>query len=90
MDDKNNKNENKIEHHKITLPKGGGAISGIGEKFQANAVTGTGSFSIPIPATPARGGFEPKLALSYDSGNGNSAFGLGWSVDIPCPFGKCA
>jgi RHS repeat-associated protein len=90
MDDKNNKNENKIEHHKITLPKGGGAISGIGEKFQANAVTGTGSFSIPIPATPARGGFEPKLALSYDSGNGNSAFGLGWSVDIPAVTRKTA
>jgi hypothetical protein len=26
----------------ITLPKGGGAIRGIGEKFGANPVTGTG------------------------------------------------
>jgi hypothetical protein len=26
----------------ITLPKGGGAIKGIGEKFAANPVTGTG------------------------------------------------
>ena len=29
----------------ITLPKGGGAISGIGEKFAANPVTGTGSMT---------------------------------------------
>ena len=27
----------------LVLPKGGGAIRGIGEKFAANAVTGTGS-----------------------------------------------
>ena len=27
---------------KITLPKGGGAIQGMGEKFQVNPVTGTG------------------------------------------------
>ncbi len=27
----------------ISLPKGGGAIRGIGEKFAANPVTGTGS-----------------------------------------------
>ena len=27
----------------LSLPKGGGAIRGIGEKFAANPVTGTGS-----------------------------------------------
>ena len=27
----------------ISLPKGGGAIRGMGEKFAANPVTGTGS-----------------------------------------------
>ena len=31
----------------LTLPKGGGAIRGIGEKFAANPVTGTGSMSVP-------------------------------------------
>lgn len=29
----------------ISLPKGGGAIRGIGEKFAANPVTGTGSLT---------------------------------------------
>jgi hypothetical protein len=43
----------------IALPKGGGALHGIGEKFQTNAVTGTGAFSLPIAASPGRGGFGP-------------------------------
>lgn len=32
----------------INLPKGGGAIRGMGEKFAANPVTGTGSMTVPI------------------------------------------
>jgi RHS repeat-associated protein len=67
----------------ISLPKGGGAIRGIGEKFAANPVTGTGSMTIPIYASPGRSGFGPQLALSYDSGGGNSAFGFGWSLGLP-------
>ena len=46
----------------ISLPKGGGAIRGIGEKFAANPVTGTGSMTIPIYASPGRLGFGPQLS----------------------------
>ena len=67
----------------ISLPKGGGAIRGIGEKFAANPVTGTGSLSVPIFTTPGRSGFGPQLSLSYDSGSGNGPFGFGWSLSIP-------
>lgn len=67
----------------INPPKGGGAIRGIGEKFSSNAVTGTGSLSIPIPVSPARSGFSPQLSLQYDSGSGNGAFGMGWSLSTP-------
>ncbi len=67
----------------ISLPKGGGAIHGIGEKFAANPVTGTGSMSIPIATSPGRSGFGPQLSLSYDSGSGNSPFGFGWSCSTP-------
>ena len=67
----------------INLPKGGGAINGIGEKFSANPVTGTGSMSVPIAVSPGRGGFAPQLALSYDSGAGNGPFGLGWGLSVP-------
>ena len=67
----------------ISLPKGGGAIRGIGEKLAANPVTGTGSLSVPIYTSPGRSGFGPQLSLSYDSGAGNGPFGFGWSVSLP-------
>lgn len=67
----------------LSLPVGGGAIRGIGEKFTANPVTGTGSTSIPIAISPGRSGFEPSLAITYDSGSGNGVFGLGWSLSLP-------
>src|SRR6266581_3410127 len=67
----------------ISLPKGGGAIRGIGEKFAANPVTGTGSMSIPISTSPGRSGFGPQLSLSYDSGTGNGPLGFGWSLSLP-------
>ncbi|WP_274565068.1 SpvB/TcaC N-terminal domain-containing protein [Streptomyces spiramyceticus] len=67
----------------VTLPKGGGAIRGIGEKFAANPVTGTGSVSVPIATSPGRSGFGPQFSLSYDSGAGNGPFGFGWSLSLP-------
>lgn len=67
----------------IQLPKSGGAIRGIGEKFAANPVTGTGSMSVPIATSPGRSGFGPQLSLSYDSGAGNGPFGFGWSLSLP-------
>ncbi|MGH7844098.1 MAG: SpvB/TcaC N-terminal domain-containing protein, partial [Candidatus Binatia bacterium] len=67
----------------LSLSKGGGAIRGIGEKFAANPVTGTGSLSVPIFTSPGRSGFGPQLSLSYDSGAGNGPFGFGWSLSLP-------
>ncbi|MBU7013164.1 MAG: toxin, partial [Theionarchaea archaeon] len=67
----------------ISLPKGGGAIRGIDEKFSINPATGTASFNIPIFTTPSRSDFYPRLLLSYDSGAGNSPFGLGWDIAVP-------
>ncbi|NGZ10914.1 MAG: hypothetical protein CV088_16265 [Nitrospira sp. LK70] len=67
----------------ISLPKGGGAIRGMGEKFAANPVTGTGSMTVPIVTSPGRSGFGPQLSLSYDSGSSNGPFGFGWSLSLP-------
>jgi RHS repeat-associated protein len=65
------------------LPKGGGAIQSIGEKFSANPVTGTASMSVPIALSPGRSRFAPALRLSYDSGAGNGPYGFGWSLSLP-------
>src|SRR5215208_6742955 len=51
----------------LSLPKGGGAIRGLGEKYSVNPATGTGTLSIPIYASPGRSGFGPQLSLNYDS-----------------------
>jgi RHS repeat-associated protein len=67
----------------ISVPKGGGAIRDIGEKFTANAATGTGSLSVPITTSTTRAGSTPEFHLSYDSGQGNGPFGLGWHLPIP-------
>ena len=67
----------------ISLPKGGGAMRGIDEKFQVNPATGSGAMSVPIAASPGRQGFGPQLALNYDSGAGNGPFGLGWTLTLP-------
>ncbi|MEL7586539.1 MAG: SpvB/TcaC N-terminal domain-containing protein [Prolixibacteraceae bacterium] len=72
---------NPVETPSISLPKGGGAIKGIDEKFSVNAINGTASFSVPLPFSPARG-VTPSLSLSYNSGSGNSIFGIGWSAGL--------
>jgi len=71
-----------IQIPSISLPKGGGAIKSIDEKFSVNAANGTAGISIPLPVSDARG-FSPALNLTYNSGQGNSIFGLGWSLDLP-------
>jgi hypothetical protein len=73
----------KISPPSISLPKGGGAIRGIGEKFAANPITGTASLTVPIYTSPGRSGFGPQLSLSYDSGAGNGPFGFVWSLSVP-------
>jgi RHS repeat-associated protein len=67
----------------ISLPKGGGTIRGIGEKFSVNPANGTASFELPIFTSPGRSGLYPKLSLKYDSGSGNSVFGFGWHLSVP-------
>ena len=72
----------KIAATKVALPKGGGAISGIGETFEANEFAGTAGMSIPIATSPCRG-FEPQLSVDYSSGGGNGIFGLGFGLSVP-------
>jgi len=80
--DKGKTESNAIEVPSISLPKGGGAIKSIDEKFSVNAVNGTAAFSIPLPVSSARGA-SPTLSLTYNSGSGNGVFGLGWDIGLP-------
>ena len=72
----------RVEAPQLTLPKGGGALRAIAEKFALNPVTGTGAVTVPIATSGGRSGFGPRLGLAYDSGAGNGPFGLGWTLPI--------
>ncbi|AKM33093.3 hypothetical protein AB870_21965 [Pandoraea faecigallinarum] len=61
------------------LPKGGGAIHGIGNTLGAIGVTGAATLSVALPISPGRG-FHPALALDYSSQSGKSEFGQGWHI----------
>src|SRR5262247_3492698 len=67
----------------ISLPSGGGAIGGLGEKFSADLFTGTGNFSVAVTLLEERNGLQPQLTLGYSTGTGNGPFGLGWSLSLP-------
>ncbi|RPH30727.1 MAG: sugar-binding protein [Bacteroidales bacterium] len=82
MEEQQSTNKSSIKSPSVSLPKGGGAIKSLGETFQPNAFSGTGSYSIAIPVTPARG-IEPHLSIDYNSGSGNSEFGIGFSLSLP-------
>lgn len=85
----NSKSENEfqnlsslIDMPQVNLPTGGGAIRGIDEKFNMNAANGTASLTLSLPLSSGRNGFTPLLGLGYNSGAGNSPFGLGWQLNL--------
>src|SRR5690242_13959773 len=67
----------------VSLPKAGGAIRGLGEKFGINPVNGTAGLTVPIATSPGRSAFTPGLSLAYDSGAGNGPFGFAWHLTLP-------
>ena len=74
---------NKSSSGSISLPSGGGAISGMGEKFSPDLFTGTGNFSVPIAVPKGRNGLQPSLTLGYSTGSGNGPWGMGWALGVP-------
>jgi RHS repeat-associated protein len=79
-DGKSGDSRDRLNIPKIELPKGGGALKPIDEKFKANAADGTVSLSMSLPLSKSRSDFGPALSLDYSSGGGNGPFGLGWNL----------
>jgi YD repeat-containing protein len=48
---------------------------------------GGANYSLPLLTPPGRGGMEPKLTLSYNSGAGNGPLGMGFSLSTGFPQG---
>ncbi|MDC9407248.1 SpvB/TcaC N-terminal domain-containing protein, partial [Clostridioides difficile] len=75
-------NNGTISIGEVSMPKGGGAIKGMGETFSSDPFTGGGNFSIPIKTSKGRG-FEPDISLNYNYSAGIGPFGLGFSISLP-------
>ena len=71
-------NPNEMSGIKLASPSAG---LGLIEPPQANSA-GTAELNYGIEVPPGRGGIEPRLAFSYDSGKGNGWLGLGWDLPI--------
>ena len=66
----------------LALPEGGGAVRGLGESFDSQTFDGTANLTIQLPIPTARD-LNPVLNLSYSSGSGNGAFGMGFNLALP-------
>ncbi len=64
------------------LPDGGGGISALGDRFQPDLVRGSGSYAVSINCPKGPNELQPSLGLSYSTGSGNGAFGLGWRLNV--------
>ena len=72
-----------VSEERLSLPEGPGSLEGIGENVSLDRNMGQMSYSVPIAVPAGFPGMTPSLALSYSSGAGNSAAGVGWSLDAP-------
>lgn len=52
-------------------------------RFPPDPHTGTGNLTVPLALPDGRNGFQPRLALVYSTGQGDDAFGLGWTLNVP-------
>ncbi len=64
---------------KISLPSGPGSIEGLGDSFEPQLNSGTSSYSVKIASPPGVAGLQPEVTLRYNSGGGNSHFGIAWN-----------
>lgn len=72
-----------IEVPPICLPKGGGVLGRIHEKFEMDVANGTANLNVPIPVTPGRPVFSPLLASGSRSVGWNHSLEIGWSLNYP-------
>jgi len=75
-------NKSPLSGDVLSTPKGGGAIAGLGEAFQPNLNTGTGSYLVPIELPKGFRQRTPSLSLTYSTAGPQGPFGMGWSLPI--------
>lgn len=69
-----------VRPNAISLPTGPGSMAGLGESFEPDLNSGSGSYAVPIDVPPGTAGVTPQLAFVYGSGSGNGPLGIGWKI----------
>lgn len=75
-------NPNSVTLETPSLPKGGGALTGLKGDMAAAGPDGAVTLSVPLPVSAGRG-YAPSLSLNYNSRAGNGPFGIGWDAGLP-------
>lgn len=75
-------NKSGVSSQVLSLPSGGGAIGGTGGGFVTNRQTGAGTKTVEIDVPEGRNGMQPRLRLSYSTGNSHGVAGMGWSLGV--------
>lgn len=75
--------KNGVSPQVISLPSGPGSIQGLGESFQPQLNSGSGSYAVPLRLPGGPAGFAPGLSLQYHTGSPNGCLGLGWKLSGP-------
>lgn len=65
-----------------SLPEGAATVSGMGEAQASAGVDGMAAFSVPLVLCSGRSD-APACTLHYSAAQGNSEWGMGWSLPIP-------
>ena len=76
-------NKSGLKPQVISLPTGAGSVEGLGESFEPQLNSGTGTYSVKISVPPGVNGHQPNISLGYNSGQGKGPFGIGWALNIP-------
>lgn len=66
----------------LAAPKGGGAVTGLGEAFQPNLNLGTGTYMVPIELPKGFRQRTPSLSLAYNTAGPQGILGLGWGLPV--------
>ncbi|RJF53339.1 virulence protein [Serratia inhibens] len=75
-------NSDSVKLETPSLPKGGGAITGLKGDISAAGPDGAATQTLPLPISAGRG-YAPSLTLNYHSRAGNGPFGMGWDIGLP-------
>lgn len=63
-------------------------VGSLDGKFEV-ATSGAATYSVPLTVPPGVAGVNPKIGLTYNSQNGNSALGQGWSLNAATSISRC-